>query len=358
MSCGCIDSVSGSFVLDLLNQLPWGVLLYDHLLTPLAYNQKASEYLKGNGPLDQILAMITADTIEPHLWRQRLTTVLSNHEPFTYPPVSCCIDNTHLTLRITLYAFDTTGDTAHTIGMIVLEDVTEISALRKEMEQTTKLRTLGRLTANVAHELNGPLDGILRYVNLSIRLLKQREYDKPLEYLQHTHHGLLRMIHVISDLLDFTRNTYITTEQTSLEQMLDEAIHTVQTYMPTTHVQIRKSISCNLSMAPFQNLYQVFCNIIKNAYEAMPQGGDLHIEAFLDQKHYLNIIFHDTGQGFSPRIKDQVFTPFISTKGKGTGLGLAVCKDIVEGYKGYISTQNDIAGGARITIRLPITGIT
>jgi signal transduction histidine kinase len=261
-------------------------------------------------------------------------------------------------LRITLCAVETITHTEPPIGMIVFEDISQITTLTKELDKATKLRTLGRLTANVAHELNSPLDGILRYVNLSIRQLQQKQHDRPLQYLEKTRHGLLRMAHIVSDLLDFTRNTYISSEQPTLEQMIDEAVHTVQTYMKTRYIQIHKSILYHLPIGQYQNLYQVFCNIIKNAYESMPQGGHLYIEAFPDQGHYLNITFHDTGEGFPNHIMDQVFDPFISTKDRGTGLGLAVCKDIVENYKGHIIAQNAAEGGAQITIRMPISEIT
>jgi signal transduction histidine kinase len=104
------------------------------------------------------------------------------------------------------------------------------------------------------------------------------------------------------------------------------------------------------------NLFQVFCNLIKNAIAAMPNGGELKITTRMTENKTIIAEFRDTGTGFPPEHAELLFEPFFTTKekGKGTGLGLAICKDIVERYNGRITSQNAPEGGSIFTVYLPL----
>ena len=104
------------------------------------------------------------------------------------------------------------------------------------------------------------------------------------------------------------------------------------------------------------NLFQVFCNLIKNAVDAMPDGGELTIKTRLESDDTVSIEFRDTGQGFPPEHSKMIFEPFFTTKGsgRGTGLGLAICEDIIEKYNGRITAQNAQTGGSIFTVYLPL----
>ena len=104
------------------------------------------------------------------------------------------------------------------------------------------------------------------------------------------------------------------------------------------------------------NLFQVFCNLIKNAVEAMAGGGTLTISCCPDKDDSVVMVqFQDTGQGFDPADSEAIFEPFFTTKrsSKGTGLGLAICKDIIEKYNGKITAQNAPNKGCIFTVFLP-----
>jgi signal transduction histidine kinase len=102
----------------------------------------------------------------------------------------------------------------------------------------------------------------------------------------------------------------------------------------------------------------VLCNLITNAFEAMPHGGNLTVEGMISPDAQLEITITDTGPGFDQRFLDKVFLPFFTTKLDGTGLGLAVSKDIVEQRGGSIRLDNQPGRGAKVTIRLPLSQIT
>ena len=103
------------------------------------------------------------------------------------------------------------------------------------------------------------------------------------------------------------------------------------------------------------NLFQVFCNLIKNAVDAMPDGGTLTITTAAWSTGEVVVSFEDTGMGL-PENAEQIFEPFFTTKpsGQGTGLGLAICKDIIEKYNGRILAENRPEGGARFTVVVPV----
>ena len=104
------------------------------------------------------------------------------------------------------------------------------------------------------------------------------------------------------------------------------------------------------------NLYQVFCNLIKNAVDAMHGHGQLTVTISC-RDDMLSVAFKDTGKGFAPESAEELFEPFYTTKGhgKGTGLGLAICKDIVEKYDGSIKAENNPDRGSTFTVELPLT---
>lgn len=218
-----------------------------------------------------------------------------------------------------------------------------------------RLATIGKLTSKVAHELNNPLDGILRYINLTIRILEQENLEKPREYLLQCRQELMRMVQIVSELLEFSRRTYaLMEENVQIEKIIDEALKTMDEKANAAKVQVLKNYCPHMPQIIGGNLFQVFTNLIKNAIEAMPEGGKLHITTKLAGDNMVSLEFRDTGTGFPPEKADAIFEPFFTTKGKGTGLGLAICKDIVEKYNGRITAGNSPQGGSVFTVYLPI----
>ena len=100
-------------------------------------------------------------------------------------------------------------------------------------------------------------------------------------------------------------------------------------------------------------LYQAFLNILINAMQAMPQGGNILVEIKVDRKN-IHITVKDEGQGFSKEILQKIWNPFFTTKEKGTGLGLGIVKNIIESHHGQIEVGNREQGGGKITVSLPI----
>lgn len=168
----------------------------------------------------------------------------------------------------------------------------------------------------------------------------------------------MRMVQIVSELLEFSRNTYSPFEQVKIERIIDDAIKSMDTGTEASNVQILTDYAANMPKIRTGNLFQVFCNLIKNAIAAMPEGGSLNISTELTADNTIIIKLCDTGTGFAPENAEIIFEPFFTTKerGKGTGLGLAICKDIIERYDGRITAENRDEGGSIFTVYLPIEG--
>lgn len=230
------------------------------------------------------------------------------------------------------------------------------TGLFKSEAETERLAALGRFTAKVAHELNNPLDGILRYINLACRSAQSDNPEKLNEYLAHSRQGLLRMAGIVRELLEFSRCHYLPIEEAvGLEQITGDAIKACTSKSEGPAVQIITDFEEDLPKFPAANLFQVFCNLIKNALDAMPDGGALEISARTESSGEVVVEFRDTGHGFDPQQADMLFEPFFTTRtgGTGTGLGLAICKDLVERHGGRITAQNRPLRGSVFRVVLP-----
>jgi signal transduction histidine kinase len=236
-----------------------------------------------------------------------------------------------------------------------VRSATQTSLLKSEAE-TERLAAIGKFTAKIAHELNNPLDGILRYINLACRSVELDNTEKLNEYLGQSRQGILRMVKIVRELLEFSRSHYLPAEEpVPIEQIIEDAIKTCTGRSDAPPVQIVRDFAQDLPKFPAANLFQVFCNLIKNALDSMPDGGILEITTAAESNGDTLIEFSDTGYGFDLADTDALFEPFFTTKaqGRGTGLGLAICKDLMARHGGYISAANRAEAGSVFTVHLP-----
>ncbi len=229
----------------------------------------------------------------------------------------------------------------------------------REHANLERLAVIGKLASKVAHELNNPMDGILRYINLALRVIEQENLEKPREYLIQCRQALMRMVQIVNELLEFTRSSYaLLEEDVRIEQIIEDAIKTMDARLGDSNIRILRHYRPDMPRIRSGNLFAVFCNLIKNAADAMPGGGELIISTRLEADSTAVVEFRDTGTGFAPEDAEAIFEPFHTTKdkGKGTGLGLTICKDIIERYHGRITAENAPQRGSIFTVYLPLTG--
>jgi signal transduction histidine kinase len=243
-----------------------------------------------------------------------------------------------------------------TSGVLIrVEEEPLQEAAEDKLEVSKRLAALGKLAARVAHELNNPLDGILRYINLALRQVGDPSESTLKTYLSESRTGLMRMVQIIGDVLAFTRDTG-DLEEAGINEIVEESLRAVADRLQGRRIVVAVDFqSPRMPRTRGSRLYQVCCNLIRNASDAMPEGGRLSITtAVVDQ--YVVLRVADTGPGLSAAAQ-KLFEPFFTTKpaGMGTGLGLAISRDFVESMNGTITAADGPEGGAVFTVRIPLS---
>lgn len=334
--------------------LSLGLVVFDTHLDIVHHNPAAEFLVHGHTGID---AALTAGSVEGHYqdWPKTLRDILENGRQSRFDHVLYRdAQGRELLLNLLCIAMNESPGGPVTGGTLVIEDVTIVASIEKRLAVSERMAAVGKLAARVAHELNNPLDGILRYLNLALRAQELENHAKVSEYLKQARGGVLRMTDIVRELASFSRSAYTAFDHADVNSIIEEAVKVMSDKALTANVSIICTFSENMPAARGSNLFQVFCNLIKNAVDAMPEGGTLTIGTQLADREVL-IRFEDTGIGLPEQI-ERIFEPFFTTKdaGKGTGLGLAVCKDIVEKFNGKIVPERRPGGGSIFTIRIPV----
>jgi C4-dicarboxylate-specific signal transduction histidine kinase len=341
---------------SIVQSLPIGVVAFAPDLKIIEANSQAANLIELGDYIDKSLAKGTDEKVWPG-WTKQLKSVLSTGKTCGFDSVNYTLNGKMKLLRIVCTPLKKAKTTRNLGGAIIIEDITEKVNIQRQLANAERLAAVGKLASKVAHELNNPMDGILRYINLAIRIIEQENLEKPKEYLTQCRQGLMRMVQIISELLEFSSSTYASLEYVKIEQIIEDAIKTMDTRAEALNVRVLRNYAPGIPQIGNGNLFQVFCNLIKNALDAMPDGGDLSISTHLAADDTAVVEFRDTGTGLPTENADAIFEPFFTTKdkGKGTGLGLAICKDIVGRYQGRITAGNASQGGSIFTVYLPVT---
>jgi len=231
---------------------------------------------------------------------------------------------------------------------------------RKKFMESERLALIGQLAANVAHELNNPLQGIVTYSHL---LLERNSIDDPTrQSLQKIVVQANRSRDIIRGLLDFSRQRKPDKTLCNINNLLQESLSFLENQALMHNIQIITQLDNDLPsivIDPSQ-VQRVFINMIVNAAEAMNGNGQLSISTKRDlAKDCIEITFSDSGTGISEENLEKIFDPFFTTKetGHGVGLGLAISYGIIKEHGGTVSVESEVGKGTTFIIRLPITAV-
>ena len=331
-----------------------GVALVNQDLQVIRANSALERLLrtKGNPVGQEISSLLGLAAGERESLKNVLAWVLENQEARELPTLKCSLEEgkTHfLGVRLIPSLHPQSASQA----IIMVEDLSELEKLKQRLHLYEHLAIMGKLSLCVAHELNNPLDGVYRYLSLA-----QRKKDNPQEverYLGEAQKGLQKMSMTIRSLLSSANPLKAPPTTDNLQSLLQDAVKIMMFQASDQRVRVSLHVPRDFHQVPVDgDLYHVFVNIIKNALQAMPHGGKLKVDGEVGPRD-IAVHFRDSGPGLTAEELGQIFQPFYSTKDgtQGLGLGLPICRKILERYAGQLMVESQPGQGTRVTILLP-----
>ena len=227
----------------------------------------------------------------------------------------------------------------------------------KKLRQAERMAAIGETAAMVGHDLRNPLQGIVGL----IYLLEKQVEDMPSEIvgkqkiaerLKSMEEQVAYMDKIVSDLRDYARPVNAGPVPTCVSRLVNEVLPLVA-IPPNVQVSVSMPEDLPRLMLDPELMKRVFSNLIMNAVQAMPDGGRLTVKAFRESDGAF-ISIQDTGIGIPEENLSKIFKPLFTTKSKGQGFGLAVCKRIVEAHEGTIDVESELGRGSIFTIKIPL----
>jgi len=236
-----------------------------------------------------------------------------------------------------------------------LESIVEkrTQALKESEERRVKaerLAAIGELAASVGHDLRNPLTAINGAIYCLRMKMKNKLYDEEGEMLKIIENAVKHANKIVQDLLDFSKEIQLTKTCINLKTLVEGVVKEVE--IPE-NVKVRVQVDEVTLHADPEQLKRVFANIVRNAVEAMPKGGELKIRSSKNDKN-IAVEFKDTGIGISKENLKRIFDPLFTTKSRGVGLGLKICKRIVEAHGGKIEVESVKGKGSTFKVTLPL----
>lgn len=235
----------------------------------------------------------------------------------------------------------------------------QIELLKEQLARMQKQTALGELVGTTTHEFNNVLMTIINYAKLGLR---HPEGETAVRSFEKILTAANRAARITNGILGFARNRTASFEPTDMVKLVDDTMLLLEREMTKYRVQVERKISpVPHAMANTNQIQQVLLNVLINARQAMPQGGRIYLQLSHDPAtDFIDLTVRDTGCGMTPETLRKIFEPYYTTKqgpdasGKGgTGLGLSMCRDILEAHRGKIRVESAPGKGTAFTIRIP-----
>ncbi|MGB7532241.1 MAG: response regulator [Halobacteriota archaeon] len=247
-------------------------------------------------------------------------------------------------------------------GLVMDEDITELKEAEEKLLHSERLAAIGKLSASVAHEIRNPL-GVVNNAAYYLKMTLPEPDETTREYLDIINNEVKRAGDIISTLLELTRSRLADRQEVEVSSLIDK---TLEKFDLAENIELKKDIPADIPpiFADPVQIEQVFYNLINNALQAMSmpesesrdKGGELGIKVKLRKKkgkEMVEVSFSDTGVGISRENMKNLFEPLFTTKARGIGLGLSICKNLVEANDGEIEVQSEVGKGTTVRVSLP-----
>ena len=240
-------------------------------------------------------------------------------------------------------------------ALVTLRDLDSIESINTQLQVSERLAALGRITAGVAHEVKNPLNSMRLWLENLKESLPQDQDANSHQAVQVLDKEIDRLDAVVKRFLDFTRPMEVRLEQTQLSQLLKEVLDVARPQLQKANVEVVQSLPSDVPevLVDRDLLKQAVLNLVLNAVEAMPGGGQIRLE-LTRRAEMAEISVTDTGRGIPPENRQKIFQLFFTTRPGGSGIGLASTFRIVQLHNGSIDFTSEVGRGTTFRIELPL----
>jgi len=335
---------------NVVENMPVGLMAVDGEGRIASFNQAAEAILRQRAV--DVIGRSAAQILPRPLWE--LTRSSANLKTPLEKELNCPLEGGK-SIPMEVSVSPLAGEGGAFWGNVVLfRDLTEVQDLKREIEKSRRLASLGRLAAGIAHEIRNPLSSIKGFATY----FKERYRENPED--QTTAEIMIqevdRLNRVIGQLLEFARPVAIERKPTSLQAVIQHSLKMVERQALSKDIRILSDLSPAVDKVPIDadRINQVLLNLYLNAIEAMEDGGALSVALSPDSDpKRVKITVSDTGVGIEGKDLDHIFDPYFTTRQSGTGLGLAIVHNIIESHEGEVRVQSEPGVGTTIFIFLP-----
>lgn len=240
----------------------------------------------------------------------------------------------------------------------------QLKDLKSELLHVSRLSDMGQLASALAHELNQPLTAVTNYVKAASRTLGPADSSNPQsvrvqELMEKAKEQTLRAGQIVKRLRDFIAKGETQRTKENLNDVIEEALVLALVGAAETGITVQRKFTADLPLLLIDKIQiqQVVLNLIRNSVEALEDMPTRHlcISTGIDnERGAVTVAVSDSGPGLAPKVLDQLFQPFVTTKQSGMGVGLSICKSIVDAHGGQLSAESKAEGGVKFQFRLPI----
>lgn len=250
------------------------------------------------------------------------------------------------------------ADTRDEIGILAESFnrmIDRIKISEKNLVESEKLAAAGRMAAGFAHEIRNPLTSIKMMAQVLHGRLKGQQENR--EILESFIKEINRLDRIIQEIINRARPTELNKAPGQINKQVQEVLMIAQENLISQGIEIRLDLAEGLPEIDMdtEKIKQVLWNLILNARDAMPKGGQINIKTDISNNRFITVIVKDSGQGIHPDHLDRLFQPFFTTKPEGVGLGLTMSLSVVEQHGGRMTLKNRPEGGVEASFSLPIT---
>jgi two-component system sensor histidine kinase HydH len=329
----------------IVNNMPIGLLYIDNERKIIASN-----------PMAETLFSFENDKILHPEIDKLIERLDANNDMVLDSEIACNINKKSVPLEVSIARLEDESNDSHSY-ILLIKDMSEIDKLRKEVELSKRLASVGSLAAGVAHEIRNPLSSVKGFATYFMEKYKDIPEDEKLAriMIQETE----RLNRVVGQLLEFAKPVSIEKKVVNIKGFTEDSLKLVEMQALENNIGISFNVKSEIQdiMIDTDRMSQVYLNIFINSIESMEENGQLIVDLVEESSgRGVLITIEDNGCGIKAKDLSHIFDPYYTTKSSGTGIGLAIVHNIIESHDGEISVDSKENEGTIVSIFLPYIG--